>query len=322
MAGPADYGDLITTTIENRTKTIKDNLSINTALLAKLKMKGKMRTFSGGRTIDEELVYSGPGNSGYYSGYDQLGMSQGEMLTMAEFAIKQAAVTISMSGLEELQNAGAEQFIDLYAARLDAGSKELVNLLSDGLYSDGTGSGGKQIGGLQLLIADDGTGTVGGINASTYSWWANQFYDFSANSVVPSAATITSAMNTLYLACSRNRDQPDLIVADDTYYTYYEESLQPIQRIADSKMADAGFQNLKYKGAAVIPDGALNGSAPASHMYFLNTDFISWRPHAKRNVVQLNPERFTANQDAMSRIIAWAGNATVSGRKFQGAIVA
>ena len=324
MAGPADYTDVITTTIERRSKTLADNLSNNTALMTKLKTRGggATRTFSGGRVIEEELMYAGPGNFQYYSGYDQLGMQQGDMLTMAEYNIKQAAVVVSMSGLEQLQNAGPEQFIDLYGARLEAAEKELVNNLSDGIYSDGTGSGGKQIGGLQLLVADDGTGTVGGINSATYTWWKNQFYDFSDESVTPSASTITPAMNTLYLACSRNRDQVDLIVADDTYYTYYEESLQAIQRIQDAKLADAGFANLKYKNAAVVPDGGLNGSAPASHMYFLNTEYISWRPHAKRNMVPLNPERFAVNQDAMSRIIAFAGNMTTRGRRFQGAIVA
>ena len=33
----------------------------------------------------------------------------------------------------------------------------MLNNISSGVYSDGTGSGGKQIGGLQLLVADDPT---------------------------------------------------------------------------------------------------------------------------------------------------------------------
>jgi hypothetical protein len=39
-------------------------------------------------------------------------------------------------------------------------------------------------------------------------------------------------------------------------------------------MADAGFQNLKYMGADVVLDGGRGGNCPASHMYFLNTDYI------------------------------------------------
>ena len=319
---PLTYDDLATTTIEKRSRKLADNLSENTALMFRLKEKGNIRTFSGGRVIEEELMFSGPGNFQYYQGYDTLGTSQGDMLTMAEFGIKQAAVVVSMSGLEELQNDGPEKFIDLFGGRLDAAEKEMMNNLSTGIYSDGTGSGGKQIGGLQLLVSDDGTGTVGGIVSGTYTWWKNQFYDFSVNSVTPSAATITPAMNSLYDQCSRNRDVPDLIVADRVYFNYYLESLQPLQRFTNEKMADAGFWNLRYRNADVVSDGGLGGDAPASHMYMLNTDTIFWRPHARRNMVALDPKRYAVNQDAFARIIAFAGNLTVNTRRLNGVIVA
>lgn len=77
-------------------------------------------------------------------------------------------------------------------------------------------------------------------------------------------------MNQLYLLCSRNRDHPDLIVADNLYFRYYWESLQAIQRITNEKMAAAGFENLRFMGADVVFDGGLGGDAPASHMYFLD----------------------------------------------------
>lgn len=323
MASPnSNYDEIATTTIEKRSKRLADNLSNNTALLMRLKERGRSRSFSGGRVILEELAYSGPGNFQYYSGYDTIGVDQTDMLTAAEFNIKQAAVAVSMSGLEQLQNAGPEAFIDLFAARLEQAERELVNNLSTGIYSDGTGSGGKQIGGLQLLVSDAGTGTVGGIVSGTYTWWQNQVYDFSDNSETASATTIQGAMNTLYLNCSRNRDQPDLIVADNTYYTYYWESLQTIQRITNPRLGEAGFDNLKFKGADVVVDGGLNGAAPSAHMYFLNSDYLHWRPHSRRNMVPLNPDRHAVNQDAFVRLIAWAGNMTVSGRQFQGVIVA
>ena len=329
MAGPGtggvtstNYDDIATTTITRRSRKLADNLSEQTALLMRMKERGKIRTFNGGQAIVEELAYSGPGNFQYYSGYDTLGVNQGEMLTAAEFQIKQAAVAVSMSGLEELQNAGPEQFIDLFAARLEQAEREMVNNLSTGLYSDGTGSSSKQIGGLQLVVDDDGTGTVGGINSSTYTWWQNQIYDFSTETVTASSSTIQTAMNTLYLNCSRNRDQPDLIVAGDTYYTYYWESLQANQRFTNSKLAEAGFDNLKFKGADVVPDGAMNGAISATRLYMLNTNFLHWRPHAKRNMVPLNPDRYAVNQDAFVKLIAWAGNLTSSGRQFQGAMVA
>jgi hypothetical protein len=323
MALPnANFDDVVTTTLRKRTKRLRDNVSNNTALLMRLKERGRMRTFSGGRTIVEEIAFAGPGNYTHYSGYDPINISQGDMLTAAEFNIKQAAVAVSMSGLEELQNRGEEQTIELLGARIEQAEREMTNGLSTDIYSDGTATGGKQVGGLQLLVSDDGTGTVGGIVSGTYTWWKSQFYDFSDLSITPGISTIQTAMNTLYLACSRNRDQPDLIVADNEYFQFYWSSLQSIQRVTNEKMAAAGFQNLKFMGADVVFDGGLNGSAPASHMYFLNSDFLHWRPHADRNIEVLRPDRHATNQDAFVRIIGWAGNLTTSGRQFLGAIVA
>ena len=171
-------------------------------------------------------------------------------------------------------------------------------------------------------MSDAGTGTVGGIPSSTYSFWQNQVYDFSTNGVTASALTIQDAMNSLYLSLARNRDVPDLIVADNTYFGYYWKSLQAIQRITDEKMASAGFQTLKFMGADVVYDGGFQGTAPSAHMYFLNTSYLKFRPHRDRNMVPLNPDRFSTNQDAMVKLIGWAGNMTCSNRSLQGVIVA
>lgn len=323
MAEPnSNFSDIITTTLRRRSKTLADNLSQHTALLLRLKQKGKQRTFSGGRTIVEEIAYSGPGNFQYYSGYDTLNINQATMLTAAEYNIKQAAVAISLSGLEMLQNAGPDAVIDLMGGRIEQGEREMINNLSAGCYAAGTGSSGKEIGGLQLLVSDDGTGTVGGIAAGTYTWWKNAFYDFSNLSITPSATTIQAAMNSLYLSVLRNRDAVDLIVADNTYYTYYWSSLQTNQRFTNPRLGEAGFDNLKFKNADVVPDGGLGGDAPSSHMYFLNTDYLFWRPHTARNMVPLNPDRYATNQDALVKLIAWAGNMTCSNRSLQGVIVA
>lgn len=323
MATPnSNFDDVIATTLRNRSGVIADNVSNNTALLMRLKERGNNRPFTGGRTLNEEIAFSGPGNAGWYSGYDTLDISQDDMITVAEFNIKQIACAVSMSGLEMLQNAGPEKVIDLLGGRLKACEWEMMNTVSDGVYANGTGSSGKELGGLQSLVSDDGTGTVGGIVAGTYTWWKNQYYDFSDESVTAAASTIQTAMNTLYLSCSRNRDMPDLIVADNTYFRYYWESLQANQRFTNAKLAEAGFQNLKFMGADVVFDGGLGGDAPSTHMYFLNTRYLHFRPHSQRNFVPLNPDRYATNQDAVVKFLAWAGNMTSSSRRLQGVIVA
>lgn len=322
MASP-NLSEIATTTLRRRSKKLADNVSDNTALLMRVKERGNNRPFSGGRTIVEELDYAENSTYTRYSGYQTLDISASDVLSAAEFDIKQAAVAVTISGLEQLKNAGEDAVLDLLESRIKNAERTFMNNLSNDIYSDGTADGGKQVGGLQLLVADDPTtGTVGGINRASFSFWRNQLYDFSTNSATASSSTIQTAMNQLYLNCSRNRDRPDLIVADNTYFRYYWESLQSIQRITNDSMAAAGFQNLKFMGADVVFDGGQDGDAPSNHMYFLNTNYIHFRPHSARNMTPLEPDRFATNQDAMVKLIAWAGNMTLSNAALQGVMIA
>ncbi|CAO3358595.1 phage major capsid protein [Azospirillum palustre] len=322
MASP-NWSEAMTFTLDNRSKVLADNTSKANALLSRLKAKGKQKLVSGGLTIVQEIEYATNSSIKRYSGYEAVSINPSDVFTAAQFDYKQLAVAVSMSGLEQLQNSGPDALMDLMESRIANAEKTMTNTLAADVYSDGTADGGKQIGGLQLLVSDAGTGTVGGINSSTWAFWKSQFYSFSANSATASSTTIQSAMNQLYLNLSRGSDVPDLIVADASHFRYYLESLQAIQRITSSSEASAGYQSLKFMNADVVMDGGYFGSAPAAHMYMLNTDYIYYRPHRDRNMVTLGDgNRFSVNQDALVRLLGWAGNMTVSNRSLQGCIVA
>jgi predicted aminopeptidase len=99
-----NLSEIVTTTLRNRTGALQDNVSRNNALLARLNKKGRIRTFSGGRTIVQELDYANNQTFQYYSGYQTLNIAPSAVFTAAEFPIRQAALAISISGLEEIQN--------------------------------------------------------------------------------------------------------------------------------------------------------------------------------------------------------------------------
>lgn len=320
MASP-NLSEIVTTTLYNRSKKLADNVSANNALLARLERKGKRKPFSGGRQILQEIEYGENSTFGWYSGYDPLNISPSDVFTSAVYDIKQCSVAVSISGLEELQNGGEEQMIDLLEGRISNAEKTMRNNMSAGVYSDGTANGGKQIGGLALIVADAGTGQVGGIDAGTWAFWENVTFDATTDGgAAATSANILSYMNRVWLQLVRGTDKPDLIVADNNYYRLYLEALTPNQRFTSASMAEAGFESLKYMSADVVFDGGIDGSCPTNHMYFLNTDYLYLRPHSKRQYVPLSPDRFSTNQDAMVKLIGWAGNMTTSGRKFQGVL--
>lgn len=320
MAFP-NVSDVIATTLESRSGKIRDNVSKSNAILAQLSKRGKVRPFSGGRIIYEEISFAENGNVNSYSGYDTLPTAAQDVLTAAEYGIKQYAVPVIVSGLEaEIQNAGEEGLIDLVASRVKVAEQTLRNRISDDLYGDGTGNGGKDLTGLDAAVpADPTTGTYGAINRATWTFWRSKLND---PGTTPTAATLQGEMVELWVELILGSEKPDLILSDNVLYAMYMASLTPNQRFTDPNMAELGFDNVKFMSAPVVCDGGIGGFATASTMYFLNTNFLHFRPHKSRNFVPLSPEkRYSTNQDASVQILAWAGNLTCSGSKYQGRLI-
>ena len=318
MAFP-NLSDILTTTIENRSKKIADNVTNNNAMLKRMQTKGRIRPFSGGHKILQELSFAENANAGWYSGYDLLPTGISDVISAAEYNIKQAAVPVVISGLEQLQNAGREQMIDLMEGRMSVAESTLANLLVGGLYSDGTAAGGKQIDGLEAAVPlDPSTGVYGGIDPATFTFWRNAFKD-SADTT-----TLQADWNTLWSDLVRGNDRVDLIMTDGVGWNAYMAVLQAQQRFSNTQSGDTGFVTVKFMDADVVLDGgifngAVTAGVPAGVAFFLNTNYLHYRPHSARNMVPLSPNRrYATNQDAEVQIIGWAGNLTTSGRMFQG----
>lgn len=323
MASP-NLNEIVTTTLRNRSGKLADNVTNNNALLKRMKQKGSIKPVSGGRTIVQELEYAQNGTYQRYAGYQVLNIQPSDVFTAAEFDWKQVAVAVTWNGLEiDVQNTGQEQVIDLLESRISNAEKTMMNNLNYDLFSNGTADGGLQIGGVQLLVADAPTsGVVGGIDRSLWPFWRNFKYSGTTDGGgAVSATNIQSYMNTIWLNTKRGSDVIDLIVADNTYFQLYWQSLQAIQRITQANNGEAGYETLKYMGADVVPDGGVGAACPANHMYFLNTSYIHYRPSSKRNMVPL--ETVTSiNQDASVKLVVWAGNMTLSNAQLQGVLIA
>lgn len=337
MAFPSSYSDIMATTIESRSKVIADNVTKNNAVLSRLRQRGRIKTFSGGSEIVQELSFAENGNGGWYSGYDVLPVAASDVISAAKYAIKQLAVPVVISGLEQLQNAGKEQMIDLMEARLSVAEATMANLISAGIYSDmSTGIGGpKSLEGLELTTprlttTSSGrvaTGIYGGINRANWNFWRPWYqYDGTLNN-----NTVQGTFNSAWSNLVRGADRPDLILVDNNCWAAYMASLQAIQRFTSADSAQLGFPSIKFMDADVVLDGGIGGYAgdvnndgtvdSAGTAYFLNTKYLFYRPHAQRNMVPLSPnKRYAINQDAEVQILAWAGNLTCSNNSLQGRV--
>ena len=241
-----------------------------------------------------------------------------DVLTAAEFPWRQVAVNVAVSGLEMRTNSGANRIINFVKSKITNAQRSFANGLSVDMYSDGTAS--NQINGLQALVADAGTGTVGGINSSTWPFWQNIVQSAAAplqggSAITPSATTIESLMLPLWIRLTRGNDAPDLIVMSDDYFTMYEQSQTSLKRYTSDQAGQGGMVSMKYKTADVFFDSS--GGIPSSHMYFLNTDFIELVAHQDANITMMD-EIKSVNQDAVVHPILFQGNLVCSARFLQG----
>lgn len=314
------YSDILATTIESRSGTVADNIRDNNALLTRLSKRGRAKPFDGGSIILQELSFQDNATASYYSGAEVISIAPQDVISASQWTIKQAACAVTLTGLEDLQNSGEEQIIDLLDARMDVAEGSMENLISSGIYSDGTGSSGKQITGLQaMLSATPSSGVVGGIDRGSWSFWRNQTFDFSDDlGASASASNIQQGFDLAYARTSRGSDVVDLILLGNHFWTFYMASLQTNQRFTGSAdLANLGFQTVKYMNADVVLDGGIGGNIPTKTGYFLNSKYLFYRPHRRRNFVPIGGERMSTNQDAIVRLMGWAGNMTASGLQFQ-----
>lgn len=312
------FTELVSTTFRKHAKEIKDNVSKNNALLRRIYDKGNVRREDGGLTIVAPLDYAENNTYQRYSGYDVLNVGASDVISAAEYQWRQIAINVVASGLELRTNSGDSRIINLVKSRLKNAIRTFKNNFSADIYSDGTLA--NQVNGLQALVADAGTGTVGGIDSSTWTFWKNKVQSAAApiqggGAIVPGATTMESLMLPLWLSLVRGDDQPDLLVMDNNYFTFFEQSQTSIKRYTDETKANAGFVSLKYKGADVIFDGG--SGIPANHTYFLNTDYLELVVHKDADMTVMD-EMKPYNQDAAVVPVLWMGNLVCSNRSLQG----
>lgn len=320
------FTEIVSTTLREHPAMFFDNVSKNNALLNRLTKKGNLKLVDGGYEIVRPLDYAENSTYQRYSGYDTLNISASDVLSAAKYDWKQIAVNVTASGLQVRQNSGKNQIIDLVKSRLKNAMRSFSNGLSTDLYSDGTAT--NQINGLQALVSDAGTGTVGGIVSGTFTFWKNKVQSAAAplqggSAITPSATTIEGGlMLPLYLEITRGGDQPDLIPSSNDYFAFYEASQVSLKRYTSDESAQGGFLSLKYKNADVVFDGGtLGGGIPTAHMYFLNTDYLELVVHKDANMSPMD-EKTSVNQDAIVVPVIWMGNLTCSNRSLQGVLKA
>lgn len=283
-----------------------------------LKEKGAWKEKDGGERIVVPLMYGKNTTAGSYSGYDNLDTTPQTGIDAAEFNWKQYSVSITISGEEERKNAGSKtRIIDLLEAKTNQAELSLKEALGQGMFSDGTGNGAKDLTGFQAMIS--ASGTYGGVNSAVHTWWQ-------ANATAVSGALTIALMRTKFNESSvGGKDTPDLITTTQSRYESYEALLTNFngnvsfftQSEDQKKLGDAGFMSLGFKGRPIVWDEL----QPTNTMYFLNTKHMKMVVHSAANI-KVTPFVKPENQDARVAQVLFMGNLTCDRRKSFGVLSA
>jgi hypothetical protein len=322
----AQYQQILSMSLEDRSSGYQDLVSNNNALLAVLKRKGMWQTYSGPRI--RETLQIGKQTAQWYSGYDQLLNPAIDLFNDAFFEPKMVVVPIILSSQELLNNQGEAQLLDVYDSYISAAEKSLSDTMDAGIYSDGTANGNKQITGLATAIPITTTsGVYGGIDRATAVIWRTTTFDASggAGSVSLSAigtqvtsATIRPMLNFVMTRQSRGRDYADLLIMSPEHYSAYDAATVAIQRQTnETSLGKLGFSALEYIGggkrAEIVLDGGIGSNMPANTTFGLNTDSLRLRYHPSRNFDKLfdGDGQMPIDKDAIAQFIGWMGELTM-----------
>jgi len=309
MAGNDDFDQILSTTLKNYVPKLADNVFTARPLFYALTNGQTIRRISGGAKIVVPIIYGTNSTAASYSGDEALSTTAQTGITAAEYDWKQYAATVTITGIEEGKNNGEAEIIDLLEGKVMQTEETIIQNMNEMFYGDGTGNSNKDWIGLDLIVGKPNT-ALGGIDPtdSGNSWWKSDEHDMDG-------ALTVKQMGTTYNNVSVGNDQPTIVIGTQALYESYEALLEPNLRYTDTKVADAGFQNLLFKGAPVTFDGDVT----AGEIFFLNTKYLRLVAHTE-TWFQTTPFVRPTNQDARYAQILCYGELTCSNRARQGYI--
>src|SRR5262245_59746245 len=171
MAEPT-VNQLITTTINDYHDTFADNVANSNSLTATMRKNGRVRVVDGGKVISTPLTYAEE-TFAWYSGTELLSRATTETISEADYAPANSVASATLSGPDLAKNRGEARIKDLLEGKMQNAEVTMANNITKAIYGDG--SVAKSFPGLKAFITDAGTGIVGGIDSTTWTFWKNQF---------------------------------------------------------------------------------------------------------------------------------------------------
>ena len=242
------------------------------------KLRKSMKMVDGGGKEIQVILESSAGTAEAFDKYDPLSKSPRDPFESAFYKRRYYAIPIVLSDTEDWENSGSEQIFDLLSALGDNSMNSLIKTINEDLAG---AQAGKSCLGLQDIVADAGTGTVGGINSTTSTFWRNQADN--PGGAVTFLATTTgdiydgiTEFNQLMDLVRQQGGKTDMILTTYSIAGAYRSALSSQGYVEMNGQKINGLKGEEFPGfygASVIADADIS----ANHAYFIDKRALQLR---------------------------------------------
>jgi hypothetical protein len=307
-SGTGQLDEIIATTFDKVRPVLADQITVELPLLAALNSKGSV-VEDGGKRIVKPVLYAYNDTVGSYDGYDLIDTTPQDGFGEAVYDWKQYAGAVTIDGRTERLNSGSAQIINILTAKIEQLRVSMEDDLNSMLWGLGTGNSGKDFLGIQAIVA--ASGTLGGIDPSTETWWKSRADTAMDLTTIDGVRDIGAMFNGLRIA----KSYPDFGFTTQAVFEAYEALAAPNIRFESPLKADLGFQTVSFRTAEVMFDA----DCPSATWYFLNSKHLQFVKHSSAWLKML-PFASPVNQDAKTALVISMGELVTDVRRAHGVI--
>jgi len=282
-------------------------------LIWKLAKKGK--SFNGGLKIQTNLEY-GKQHTGAYGPKTEFPVQKKEIITAA-FFVYAAYFGISAYDMEDqLLNNGDAAMVNIIQTKLANMQKSIRDTMAIDIWrtraeniAAAVYEDPRPFDGVKSLFDQGADVAYGEIKPNellredgTTSMWKAAF---DSTAAVMSFPTM-QAVRRLASVGNSDADKPDLYITTEVLKDAYEATIQANVRYSDKNLANSGFDNVLFKGAAITSDERQT----AGYIDGYNTKYLDIIHHSQRNFTKpewkaeiRTPETYTCNTRWMGQLV-------------------
>jgi len=324
----ADLASVVATSLRNSGKTLYDQIFDSHPIWSWFKSHDRFVPYNGGIGITEDVVMAA--NSNVAARDPKAAITIAEQDPFRQVMWREASITGSVPIYYADERKNAQRLVD-FAKSLVANLRDsMTDTVAKQLWEDGLAADGvtPTLQGLPKIISASNTyGTI--VLEDSYvtidrslaanSWWRS--WIGSTSEVLAITGGADGGLRNLVDQCKngKQQEQPDLIATTLTLWQKYDGLLLPNQRYENPKLAEAGFRNLMFDGAACVWDA----NCPAGEVNAINSKWIKVRPDqpcAEQPVIT-DPRELP---DRLGKVILaiWTGQIVCTGPRYQGKLTA